>query len=114
MAFSLSLPLPPSTNHLFATVGRKRIRTAKYNSWARNAGTVAKIARPSPVCGKFALQIGLPFDMPGDISNRIKAVEDLLVDLKFTDDDRHCVRVVVERNAAVPKGFCVVSVEVAA
>ena len=29
----LDLPLPPSTNHLFATVGRKRIKTKKYKQW---------------------------------------------------------------------------------
>ena len=62
------------------------------------------------VSGPFALEIKVAQGMRGDISNRIKLVEDLLVSIEATDDDKHAHRVSIERCADVPEFDCYVTV----
>lgn len=52
----------------------------------------------------------LPTGMRGDISNRVKAVEDILVDYGRIDDDRNVVELHVHKTWMEPKE-CLVVVE---
>jgi Holliday junction resolvase RusA-like endonuclease len=56
---------------------------------------VVRLSGPLEVC------IRLPRQTRGDVSNRIKAVEDYLVSRQVTDDDRFNARVTIERADVV-------------
>lgn len=92
----INLPLSPSTNHLFATVGKKRIRTVEYTAWAKEAGYLLNKQRPPLMAGKVILLIEVEEPKTAirqDCTNRIKAVEDLLVSHRVLQgDDQRFVR----------------------
>lgn len=96
----LTLPLPPSTNKLFANVpGKGRIRTKAYKQWRHDAGWELKAQRPTPVAGNVAVAIHVPQSMRGDVDNRLKALLDLLVAHHVIEDDRLVSKLIVERQA---------------
>lgn len=86
---------PPSTNQLFANVaGKGRVKTVRYRTWKQAAGWDLAIQRPTKVGGEVALDIEIErTSMCSDVSNRVKALEDLLVTHGVIDDDRHVVDV---------------------
>lgn len=110
LGFVLDLPIPPSVNGLFPGKER-RFKSPQYKAWITEAQWDIKAQKPKPVKGRFALWIDLPEGMAGDISNRIKAVEDLLVAVCLTADDRHAVSVTACRSPDVLKDRCRVRVE---
>lgn len=82
--------LPPSTNSLFTNVtGKGRVRTERYRIWANAAGWQVKAQRPEPVNGSVALDIicKRKDNRRRDLSNFIKALEDLLVTHGVIEDD---------------------------
>ena len=96
----IRLPIPPSTNHLFANrLGLGRVKTGHYKAWLTEAGLKLKLQHPMPVHGRYSLLIRIPQGLQGDIDNRIKAVSDLLVAHAIVIDDRHAWRITVERAA---------------
>ena len=101
----LHLPMPPSTNNLFATVGKKRIRTVEYIQWAREAGYVLNRQRPPLVAGKVSLLIEVENPKTAhrqDVANREKAVVDLLVSRGVIQgDDQRFVREITLKWADV-------------
>jgi Holliday junction resolvase RusA-like endonuclease len=84
----MTLPLPPSTNNLFAN-GKHggRFKTDAYKQWLNDAGWELKTQRPQRVAGWVDITILLPEAMRGDADNRIKPVLDLLVKQDLIDDD---------------------------
>lgn len=111
MIFSCEIALPPSSNGAYANAKRGRIKTQKHKDWKLCAGWEIKAARPPTFPGKYLFSILLPEKMRGDVSNRVKLAEDLLVELGVTPDDRHAIGVRAVRSAAVPNGRAVVQVE---
>lgn len=94
------LPVPPSVNAMYRNVaGVGRVKTTDYKNWIKHAGTLVNVARPVPF-GKAKVQLGIciPEKTKGDISNRIKATEDLLVLMRVMDDDSQVWKLVVERT----------------
>ena len=87
----INLPFPPSVNHLFATVGKRRIRSERYRQWANVAGWQLKEQRPKAIRGpvEITLRIEEKTDRKRDLSNLVKAVEDLLVEHRIIDGDDH-------------------------
>jgi crossover junction endodeoxyribonuclease RusA len=83
------LPFPPSVNHLFATVGKARVRTARYKAWAKQAGEFILMQGRKRVRGHVSLSVALvkPDKRTRDLSNTLKSLEDLLVDMAVIDDD---------------------------
>lgn len=81
--------VPPSANNLFANVAKRgRIKTAEYRAWLESAGWNLKTARTT----KWAIPVNLSIVIGklrsnADISNRIKACEDLLVLHGIIPDD---------------------------
>lgn len=93
---TILLPFPPSTNNLFFTTKYGRARTQKYDSWIMEAGNEILRQRPRKVAGPvhltFEVQEGKD-RRPRDISNLIKAPEDLLVKHGIIEkDDNSIVR----------------------
>jgi Holliday junction resolvase RusA-like endonuclease len=106
----VELPLCPSTNNLFFTVTsgprrRGRAKTPEYQDWIQQAGYRLNAQRPSPVPGKVTLLIEVAepsTKVRQDCTNRIKAVEDLLVTHGIIEgDDQRFVREVVVRWAPI-------------
>ena len=104
----LDLPLCPSTNGLYLNnvgKGHKGRRVAPdYSVWQWSAAVALKAQAPGFVSGPYQLRIFVPANMRGDVSNRVKAVEDFLVTQSVTPDDRHCVHVSAERSPDVQPG----------
>lgn len=78
----VTLPFPPSTNNLFINTSRGRIRSSKYDQWATEAGWELLRQRPSKVAGPVSLTFEFQSGKDNrkrDITNLLKAPEDLLV-----------------------------------
>lgn len=128
---TFDLPMPPSANHLFATVMAKRagkgrpvptrITTREYKAWREVAGEAlrsqyARYGAPA-VHKPVALHIRLNVNHQSDIANREKAITDLLVEHLDMPDDCWVDRIIIERDrtidaavvtvegSAVPGGF---------
>lgn len=74
--------VPPSTNGLFANVaGKGRVSSERYRSWANAAGWDLKRQRITKFPGPVYITIAIgKLSATSDVSNRVKAVEDLLVE----------------------------------
>jgi Holliday junction resolvase RusA-like endonuclease len=92
----VTLPLCPSTNHLFAGDGRRRYKTKEYAAWIEEAGYALNRQKPEPIRGKVRLLIEVEepkMAIAQDVTNRIKASEDILVRHGIIEgDDQRFVR----------------------
>ena len=91
MRWELEVPIPPSTNQLYRNVSRKgRVKTTKYKAWLKEALWVIKAGIPvlePPVQVGVTIYGGKGFSVQSDISNRVKALEDALVETGRIPDD---------------------------
>ena len=93
VTITLSAP-PPSTNNLYANTPRGRIKSARYRSWIAAVGWDLKLQKVEKVGGQVALDIEVERTSAcADVSNRVKALEDLLVAHGVIDDDRNVMDV---------------------
>ena len=107
----IDLPMPPTTNNLFATdrSSRRRFRTAEYLAWVKEAGYRLNAQLPPvrgfSMAGKVALLIEVAEPKTArrqDVCNREKAVTDLLVSHRVLQgDDQRFVREITMRWADV-------------
>jgi hypothetical protein len=99
------LPIPPSSNNLFATYNGRRIISREYKAWRKDAGEklVAQYAAyDSPeVLKPVHVRIRLNLNHQSDIGNREKAITDLLVAKLDMPDDRYIDRIVIERDRTI-------------
>lgn len=106
----MDLPVPPSVNELFPGKVR-RFKSAKYKRWIAAAGWEINMQKVRPVSGPYRLSLEFAESLRGDVSNRVKAVEDLLVTHRLTADDRYGELGAVKRSPDVLKDRCRVRVE---
>src|SRR4051812_39161667 len=104
----INLPFPPSVNNLFINGKSGRFRSQKYDSWIMEAGNEILRQRPKRIEGPvnllFEFQEGQD-RRPRDISNLIKAPEDLLVKHGLIQaDDNSIVRSVSAKWSAEVEG----------
>lgn len=109
---TLDVPMPPSTNNLFKNAGKRRIKTGAYAAWQEHALIAMKpqlrahgapAARQTPIFDKhWAMWIRVNIDHGSDITNRIKAIEDLFVSWGLTCGDQWNDRCLVERDRTLP------------
>lgn len=90
-----TLPVPPSTNQLYATGSGRRVKTRRYKAWIDEAGWSLLIQKPPVVDGKFTLSIW--HSGRADLDN-IKAVPDLLQSMGLVENDRLMVELHVYRS----------------
>ena len=85
----IQLPLPPSTNNLFATVSRKRVKSQAYTRWLSAAGWELKAQNPEPIKGRFhfTMVVYPPDKRRRDLDNLLKAPLDLLKTHGVIEDD---------------------------
>lgn len=75
----IAISFPPSTNNLFATLGRRRVTSKEYSAWREANGWEIQVQKPGSIKGRVRLDIKLEEGRRQDASNCIKAIEDLLV-----------------------------------
>lgn len=63
------------------------------------------------ITGRYTLRILVPDTMRGDATNRIKPIEDLLVQMGVTPDDRYNKDGSAGRDVNVMPGTCIVIIE---
>lgn len=85
----IRLPVPPSTNNLFAN-GRNggRFKTQAYKQWLRVAGYTLLAQRPEKHSGPVEITIHAPHNARRDLGNFEKPLSDLLVEHRIITDDR--------------------------
>lgn len=121
MKFVLNLPVPPSVNAMYANryeTGRRhqrgpgRYKTRAYKAWIQEAGWTIWHERPRPILGQYKLLLSLG-KIRGDPDNRLKAVNDLLVDFRLVEDDKskYCIDVRAHIVPEIDKKRCLVTVE---
>ena len=100
--FSISIPVPPSVNHMHKSGRGYRYSTAEYRNWQRSAGWEVLRQKPVPLTAcRYEVELTLPAKLRGDIDNRIKPVLDLLVKLGVVPDDRFCASVRASADKAL-------------
>lgn len=96
------LPPPISTNELFIAFMRNgkamRVKSQKYVAWRAEAGAMLEKQNPPHVSGYYGMKITVPAKTRMDLSNSIKAIEDLCVDHKVIIDDRYCENISINRG----------------
>lgn len=89
--------LPPSSNNLFLSAGNRRVKTPRYRGWLDVAGWEIATQRPAKIAGPYAMTLWFErAKRRSDISNRVKAVEDVLVTHGVIEDDSLCQKLSAE------------------
>lgn len=112
----LSLPVPPTGNHMFTVVRGRKIMGANYRKWR-------KIAEPeihrqmqgqAPILGPYRLSLKLDrlSRAERDLTNYLKGPEDALVACGVVRDDSDCVAVYAEWSDKAPGKGAMVWIEV--
>ncbi len=93
-SITLTLPLPPSVNAMFANVpGKGRVKTKAYRAWRRAALSEASLDMIGKRCIEGRFKATMTFAMPngGDVDNRVKAILDLAQACGAIRDDKYLV-----------------------
>lgn len=110
MGFTVTVPVPPSTNNLYGVgKGGRRFLKRHVRKWRDDAGFMAIRSRPKKVTGPFRLMLNVPKGRK-DADNMLKSALDLVVSMGLTPDDKHCVKAAV---SIVPEldGYATIHVE---
>ncbi len=104
MTRTYEIPVPPSVNSLYANAqGKGRVKSNRYRIWLRAAENEMQAQQCRPFGSPAILTLNIPENTRGDLSNRFKAAEDLLVRCGVLEDDSKAfVRGI--RAQWVPKG----------
>lgn len=92
------LPYPPTTNHLFVNGAKGRFKSKAYSDWRELAGYSIMEQGRQRMRGFVSLSIALvkPDKRKRDLSNSIKAIEDLLVAMAVIEDDSLVQRISIQ------------------
>jgi crossover junction endodeoxyribonuclease RusA len=83
----LTLPYPPSTNHLYATFRGRRIPSRECKEFKAAVADACLFARVRPLSGPVRVTINLYRPRrSGDLDNATKALLDSLTTFAYTDD----------------------------
>lgn len=86
---TLTLPYPPSANHLWRNVSGKTLKSEEYRKWLALASALVMSQRPKAVRGGYSLTViaTRPDNRRRDLDNLIKPVSDLLKFSGVIEDD---------------------------
>jgi hypothetical protein len=84
---------PPTVNQMYFNMPKRgRVKTTRYQKWISDATCDIELLKPrvEPVTtAKYGLIICLKKHASSDYSNYVKPIEDLLVNMGLTPDDKH-------------------------
>ena len=84
---TLTLPFPPSANRYWRNVKGRTLKSAEARDYALQVGWLCRNADIEPLTGDISLELRIYFpNKRGDLSNRIKVVEDALNAHAYVDD----------------------------
>lgn len=100
----ITLPFPPSTNALWRAVNGRNIMSAPYRKWKALALGELLIQRPAKVSGPYRMTVVAtrPDRRIRDLSNTLKALEDVLVTAGVVRDDSDAQSILLEWSSAAP------------
>lgn len=120
MKVTIELPIPPTLNSMFPDGAKKRGLSQRYRDWRDEAGWHLATQRIQPYCVPVLIDMtiigGRGFPTSSDISNRWKAIEDLLVTHGILKDDNvlhvvgHCDRYEAARTKS-DKARCILTIQ---
>lgn len=80
LAVVYQIPIPPSLNNIYFNLPKGgRRKTTDYKAWVEAGLLMLKTQKPTLIVERVDLTVSVPGSEQGDISNRIKAAEDLIV-----------------------------------
>jgi Holliday junction resolvase RusA-like endonuclease len=110
----LDLPLPPSVNSYWGFSGHRRFLTAKAVKFKQEVAHA--VSQQDIKFGSARLEMTITIHFADrrvqDLSNRIKALEDALVQSGLMDDDSQIKILHVYEKAIVKGGKCLVKINV--
>lgn len=93
----LTLPYPPSANRYWRVVRGQTLVSAEARAYKRTVAQLCLVARIRPFTGDVMLMLDIYRPLRrGDLSNRIKVLEDALEGYAF-DDDAQVVDIAARR-----------------
>lgn len=96
----ISLPVPPTGNHMFTVVRGRKIMGASYRKWRKIAEPEIhhQMASQVALTGPYSLRIRLErlSKAERDLTNYLKGPEDALVACGVVRDDSDCVSIFAE------------------
>ena len=101
---TLDLPLPPSTNSLFATdfKTKRRFISKDYAAWKKNVAEILGRYVALPKLEKpYAVHILVNINHRSDVDGRAKAVLDALTEASLIIDDRWVEWLTIRRDNSV-------------
>ena len=111
---TITLPWPPTVNHMHINVIKGRIRSKGYIAFC---GLVAHIVEREKIASMGSKRLSVAICLHGpnkrsfDIDNRVKPILDALQRAGVFDDDEQVDSLAVTRGAIVKGGLCVVRIE---
>lgn len=110
----LTLPLPPSVNSYWGFSGHRRFLTVKAVQFKQDVAHAVSQQRIKLGSAKLEMTVTINFKdkRVQDISNRIKALEDALVQAGLMDDDSQIKILHVYEGPIVKGGGCSVKINV--
>ena len=110
--YSIILDAPPSTNNLYLSAGRKRVKTVEYRRWIKASeeefwvqGCYNHMPEKTPLWVQILACVGYK----RDLDNLLKPLMDILQRSNAIADDRYVDRLSIERTRdGMEKGKVVV------
>jgi crossover junction endodeoxyribonuclease RusA len=109
---TLTLPFPPTLNHLYATVNGRRVLSLQGRAYKVHAGWLARQAflharqeaYPKDAQLVVTWHVVMPDHRRRDLDNYLKVVKDALTDAHVWHDDSQVVEHHIYKEAPVPPG----------
>jgi crossover junction endodeoxyribonuclease RusA len=116
MRLTLTLPHPPSTNNLYATVNGRRVLSSKGRQYHAEVARIVDRHMEGEGFGRariaYHVTVFHPDNRRRDLSNLVKAMEDALTKAGVWHDDSQVDRFTFERSHVLPGGSLFVEIEV--
>ena len=109
----VELPFPPSVNHYYRRVGPRTLISREGRAYRERVGTILVTLGVRPLRGPIHMRIDVypPDNRRRDLDNLLKSLWDSLQHGGAYHDDSQVVKFEVEKNAVVPNGKVVVTIE---
>lgn len=111
---TLTLPYPPSVNHLYAVVNGRKVLSAKGRKYHETVSQSVRNQRTESFGADrvtYTVNVYPPDNRRRDLSNLVKAVEDALTKAGVWNDDSQVDAMTWQRGPATKGGSLFVAIE---